>query len=157
MATNLYELIFNQHEKSDIISLHTYKIVTHPKLERSNLYKHREQLCMQNPSTKKYLGQTCKLGEEPTELLSIKLLTSPVLFESKLNDRTYRVSITHHKESTCRETLRTFVSDYFYRLLTQVFPISTKNNGVLYCPEMKRNLKSAELEAWPGFKYDVVL
>jgi hypothetical protein len=28
---------------------------------------------------------------------------------------------------------------------------------VLYCPDMKRNLKSAELEAWPGFKYDVVL
>jgi hypothetical protein len=125
-------------------------------MERSNLLKHRNQLCMDHPSTKKYLGQTCRFGEEPSEILSIKLLTSPVLFENKLNDKTYRISITHHRETQCRDTLRSFVSDYFYKLLTQVFPVSTSESGILYCQNMKRNLKSAELEAWPGFKFEVV-
>ena len=26
---------------------------------------------------------------------------------------------------------------------------------LLYCPQMKRRLKAAEIDAWPGFEYSV--
>jgi hypothetical protein len=41
VATNLFAFLFNQHTQSSAVSLHAYKIQTHPKMERSNLMKHR--------------------------------------------------------------------------------------------------------------------
>ena len=46
VATNLFEFVFNNNERSDTILIHTYKISTHPKMERSNLLKNRESLIM---------------------------------------------------------------------------------------------------------------
>jgi len=45
-----------------------------------------------------------------------------------------------------------------FRLLIQVFPqaVRLESCPVLYCPLMKRMLKTADIETWPGFKIKVI-
>jgi len=99
IATNLFDFIFNKQDRSDTVSLHTYKITTHPKMERSNLLKNREILICSIPVQSSTLVKHVDSALEPSEILSIKFITTPVLFENKINEKVYRISITHHRES----------------------------------------------------------
>jgi hypothetical protein len=47
-------------------------------MERSNFLKFRDKLVMKNPTVNFYLGETCMLGEEAYELLSLKHVLTPV-------------------------------------------------------------------------------
>ena len=80
-------------------------------MERSNFLKHRDQLITQSGKPQQYLGQTFQYGPDPYEILSIRLVSTPVQFESVLNQKTYRVSISHSKETDDREVLAKFLEN----------------------------------------------
>ena len=75
--------------------------------------KMREATILKHESIERYLGKLCRAHPtEPAELLSLRLLSTPVLFESEHGGRKFRVSISHQKETQCRETLRDFLQEW---------------------------------------------
>ena len=50
-----------------------------------------------------------------------------------------------------------FIEAAIELIMLKVFVQTIRVSQVLYCPQMKRKLKAADSDAWPGFMYSVEL